>query len=101
MYLKNTNNFKFLMVFTKQIFSKLILLDTFTDNVCMKLNGEYLTIHEMAKKLGITYITAKQRLLRAGIKPLTKDAIYDKSALEIIRNTPGKGRPPNKKSKEK
>ena len=51
------------------------------------------TITEIAKKLGITYLTAKQRLLRAGIKPLTKEAVYPESALEAIRNVPSKGRP--------
>jgi hypothetical protein len=55
----------------------------------MKLTGEYLTISEMAERLKITYLTAKQRLLRAGIKPVTKDVLYDKSALEAIRNVPG------------
>jgi predicted ArsR family transcriptional regulator len=57
-----------------------------------------LTITEMAKKLGITYLTAKQRLLRLGIKPKSKEALYDESALEAIRNVPGKGRPPKPKS---
>ena len=51
------------------------------------------TITEIAEKLDISYITAKQRLLRAGIKPITKDALYDKSVLDILKNTPGKGRP--------
>ena len=54
---------------------------------------EGLTIKEMAKILGILPNTVKQRLLVAKIKPLTKDAVYDKSALEQIRNVPGKGRP--------
>ena len=44
-----------------------------------------LTITEMAKNLGITYLAAKQRLLRAGIKPITKEAVYPDSALEAIR----------------
>jgi predicted ArsR family transcriptional regulator len=61
------------------------------------MNG--LTITEMAEKLGITYITAKQRLLRLGIKPVTKEALYDESALEAIRNVPGRGRP-KKETKE-
>lgn len=55
---------------------------------------EGLTIAEMAEMLAIPYETAKVRLFRAGIKPVTKDALYDKSALEAIRNVPGKGRPP-------
>ena len=53
-----------------------------------------LTITEIAEKLGITYITAKQRLLIAGIKPITKSPLYDKSALEKIRNVKSVGRPP-------
>jgi transposase len=51
------------------------------------------TITEIAGKLDISYITAKQRLLRAGIKPITKDALYSMDVLEILRKTPGKGRP--------
>jgi hypothetical protein len=58
---------------------------------------EGLTIAEMAEMLGIPYETAKVRLFRAGIKPITKDALYDKSALEAIRNVPGRGRPPKAK----
>jgi len=64
----------------------------------MKLNGEYLTIPDIAEELEITYLTAKQRLLRAGIKPVAKDAIYPRSVLEAIRNVPGKGRPPKAKT---
>jgi hypothetical protein len=66
----------------------------------MELDGEYLTISEMAERLEITYLTAKQRLLRAGIKPVTKEVLYDKSALEAIRNVPGRGRPPKAPFKE-
>jgi hypothetical protein len=73
---------------------KFSLLDTFTDKENVKLAGEYLTIQEMAEKLEITYLTAKQRLIRAGIKPVTKDVLYAKSALEAIRKVRGKGRPP-------
>jgi hypothetical protein len=88
------------LILSKQLFrhlKELSLLDTFTDKESMKLAGEYLTISEMAEKLEITYLTAKQRLLRAGIKPVTKDVLYDKSALEAIRDVPGKGRPPKAK----
>jgi predicted ArsR family transcriptional regulator len=51
-----------------------------------------LTMQEMAEKLGITKYAVKQRLLRAGIKPKTKAALYDESALEIIKEAP-MGRP--------
>ena len=59
----------------------------------MQLKGEYLTITEIAKKLGITYLATKQRLLRAGIKPVTIDTLYHASAIETISNVSGKGRP--------
>jgi transposase len=61
------------------------------------VNVEGLTITEMAKMLGISYGTAKSRLVRGGIKPKTKEALYDESALEFLKNTPGKGRPPKAK----
>jgi predicted ArsR family transcriptional regulator len=52
-----------------------------------------LTIPEMAKELGLNPDTVKMRLHVAKIKPITKDALYDPSALEAIRNVPGRGRP--------
>jgi hypothetical protein len=54
---------------------------------------EGLTIKEMADILGIESSAVKQRLFVAGIKPITKDAIYDKSAINVIKNAPSKGRP--------
>jgi hypothetical protein len=54
---------------------------------------EGLTIPEMAEILGIKRRAVETRLVRAGIKPITKDAVYDKSALDVIKNAPGKGRP--------
>jgi hypothetical protein len=55
--------------------------------------GEYLTIADMAKILETDISTIKKRLFRAKIKPLARDALYPKSALEFIRNTPSPGRP--------
>ena len=52
-----------------------------------------ITISEMAKELGIDKNAVLQRLFVAKIKPITKEALYDNSALEAIRNVPGKGRP--------
>jgi predicted ArsR family transcriptional regulator len=51
------------------------------------------TITEMAERLKIPYDTVRKRLERAGIKPLANESIFPESALDTIRNTPGKGRP--------
>jgi hypothetical protein len=64
----------------------------------MKMEGY--TASEMAKILGINLKTTKLRLFRAGVKPVTNEALYDKSALDVIRNVPGKGRPPKAKPTE-
>jgi Zn-dependent peptidase ImmA (M78 family) len=56
-------------------------------------NMEGYTLAEMAEALGVPIKTIEMRLFRAGIKPMVRGAIYDKSALEAIRNAPGKGRP--------
>ena len=54
----------------------------------MKVNGqEYITIQEMAKRLGIPPNTVKQRLFQHSIKPVSKDALYDLSALDVIKDT--------------
>ena len=54
----------------------------------MKVNGqEFITIQEMAKKLGVSPNTVKQRLFQHSIKPVSKDALYDLSALDAIKNT--------------
>ena len=62
---------------------------TFSDMKSMK----GITVSEMAKELGIDKNAVAQRLFVAKIKPITKEAIYHESALEAIRNVPGKGRP--------
>jgi transposase len=57
---------------------------------------EGLTIREIAKYLSIQAKAVQKRLEAANIKPKEfagRTAIYDKSALEAIRNVPGKGRP--------
>jgi predicted ArsR family transcriptional regulator len=64
----------------------------------MVINGkEFLTVKEMANELGISPNTTKHRIFQLGIKPVSTDALYDKSTLEAIRNVPGKGRPPKAK----
>jgi hypothetical protein len=65
------------------------------------MNG--LSIAEMAKELCIGAPATKMRLRVAGIKPkgyVGQAAIYDESALEVIRNVPGKGRPPKEKPED-
>ena len=58
------------------------------------ING--LTIKEIAGILEIEPKAVTARLLNAGIQPKQKAGrtnIYDPSALDAIRNVPGKGRP--------
>jgi predicted ArsR family transcriptional regulator len=61
----------------------------------MKVEG--ITIKEMAKILKIPENTVKQRIFVAGIKPLTREAIYAAETLEVIRNVPTRGRPRKEK----
>ena len=56
-----------------------------------------MTIQEVADALGLTYFAARQRIVRAGIKPISKEALYPENTLELVKNSLGKGRP--KKSK--
>ena len=51
------------------------------------------TIRELAGELGIPTNTVKQRVFQAGIKPITREAIYPPDTLDRIRNAP-MGRPP-------
>jgi hypothetical protein len=54
---------------------------------------EGLTVSEMAKRLGIKPHSVTVRLNRAGIKPITQEALYDPSALEAIKYANKRGRP--------
>jgi ribosome-binding protein aMBF1 (putative translation factor) len=63
----------------------------------MIINGiEFFTVHELSKRLGIEPSVIKMRLHRAGVKPVSKDALYAEEALQILLETPGKGRPAKK-----
>ena len=55
-----------------------------------------ITITEMCKELNLPFKTVEGRIQRAGLKPLTREALYDESVLEIIRNVPSRGRPKKK-----
>ena len=71
------------------------------ENEGMEINGKVVwTVKEMAEALGIKPNTVVQRLFQKGIKPLSKDAIYDESALEHIRNFGPKGFQPKKPAPE-
>jgi transcriptional regulator with XRE-family HTH domain len=50
------------------------------------------TLKELAKELGISPNTVKQRVFQAGIKPITREAIYPPDTLDKIREAP-MGRP--------
>jgi hypothetical protein len=75
LFLKNSLNFYFFFVFSDIS------------------NMEGLTVSELAEKLELPIETVKKRLTRAGIKPLSHEAVYPASALEVIREAPI-GRPP-------
>ena len=56
-----------------------------------------LTVSEMAEKLKIPRDTVKRRLLRAGRKPFSQEALYTVDDFNAIKDVPGKGRPPKAK----
>ena len=67
----------------------------------MKVNGkEFITVQEMANKLGIPPNTVKQRLFQHDIRPVSKDALYELSALDAIKDTT-MGRPKKPKAETK
>jgi len=67
-----------------------------TENKPMKVTGgEYLTVQDMSKRLGVTLKVVNMRLFRLGIKPISKDALYPISALDAIGDIK-MGRPPKK-----
>jgi predicted ArsR family transcriptional regulator len=67
----------------------------------MKVNSrEFITIKEMADRLGIAPNTVKQRLFQHDIKPISKDALYEMTAFETIKNTV-MGRPKKENDKQK
>jgi len=55
-------------------------------------SGEYLTVNDMAGILTVEPNTVKQRLFQNGIKPISSALLYEKTALETIRDT-AMGRP--------
>jgi hypothetical protein len=63
---------------------------------------EGLSVAEIARTIGITARAAKARLERRGIEPKAyigggPTALYDASAVDLIKESPGPGRPKKKK----
>jgi len=58
---------------------------------------EGITISEMAEKLKLPKDTIRRRLLRAGCKPFTQEALYTIDDFNAIKYSAGKGRPKNPK----
>jgi hypothetical protein len=57
---------------------------------------EGLTINEMCEALNLPFKTVEARIQRAGIKPITRQAVYPPETLEIIKNIK-MGRPKKEK----
>ena len=77
-----------------------ILLKLKNSPIIADMEGETLT--EMADELGLPHRTVERRIQRAGIKPISKEAIYPLGTTEIIRDVK-MGRPkkqPEAKSKK-
>jgi hypothetical protein len=78
--------------------SEIFFIYFFIMSILRNMTG--LTVEEMAKILRLEKGTVRVRLSRAGIKPITHSPVYPESALETIRNVPGKGRPPKAKPED-
>jgi len=52
-----------------------------------------ITASEMAEKLKLPKDTIRRRLLRAGRRPFSQEALYTNEDFEAIKDSPGKGRP--------
>jgi len=64
-----------------------------------------MTLSEISKKLNVPVNTLRQRMLRMGIKPITKEALYSESVLPLLSNIkmgrPEKAKPTTPKTKGK
>jgi predicted RNA polymerase sigma factor len=61
---------------------------------------EGLTVSEIANLLKIPVQTAARRIERAGIKPLTREAVFPFDTPEKIRDANKRGRPPKAKPED-
>ena len=68
----------------------------------MFINGkEFLTVEEMAEKLGKKKPAVRQLLFNAGEKPVSKDALYAIESFKKIKDAPAWGWPKGKPRKVK
>ena len=68
----------------------------------MFINGkEFLTVEEMAERLGKNKPAIRQLLHNKGHKPVSKDALYAVEAFDEIKNIPPWGWPKGKARKAK
>jgi hypothetical protein len=88
-----SNNLTHLLDFVNSFSAKILKIFNISVRFSDMKTMEGLTVEEMANELGLKPATIRQRLMTAGIKPKTKSPLYEVSALETIRNVPGKGRP--------
>jgi len=76
------------------------IIDIITDNKGM----EGMTVSEIAKELEISVDAVRKRIETAGVKPITREAVYDRAVLKILANVkmgrPKKAEPETPKPKK-
>ncbi|GHV89893.1 hypothetical protein AGMMS50268_03960 [Spirochaetia bacterium] len=65
------------------------------------MSMEGYTLSEMAEILEIKPDSVLKRLQKKGIKPISREVLYEKSALDMINDDPGPGRPKKDKKPPK
>jgi len=60
-----------------------------------------MTIDEICNELNLPFKTVEARIQRAGIKPITRQAVYPTETLDVVRNSRSVGRPPKKTAEQK
>jgi len=65
---------------------KLWILSLFIAIIADNMKMEGLTVSEIAAELGISLDAVRKRIETAKLKPVTREAIYDRSVLDILAN---------------
>jgi hypothetical protein len=84
-----------LQILSKCLFSLTYLMKFRKMPIIGSMKG--MTVSEMAEALNLPPATIKKRLLRAGRKPFSQEALYTKDDFEAIKEVPARGRPPKAK----